>query len=293
MSAPSVAVTGAKSARPGRIHLSRGGWVALGFLVLMVLTAIFGPLLVTQDPNTQDLLAAFSGPSADHLLGTDATGRDILARLVHGARPSLLGPALIVLLSLAISVPLALLAAWQGGWVSAGISRVVDVVFAIPGILLAILTVAVFGAGLTSAVAALAVAYVPFLARVIMSAAAAQCRMPYVEVLTIQGLSPRRIMTVHVLRNISPLLIGQTTVTFAYALIDLAALSFLGLGVQAPSSDWGVMVSDRDSILQGHPQQVAVASIAIVLTVLSLLVVGAQASGEDRRRLGRRWRRKP
>lgn len=274
-------------------NLGVGGWLAVVYLASVALGAVFAPLLAQQDSNATSLLDSFAPPSGDHWLGTDATGRDIASRLLHGARTSLLGPAAIVLLALSISIPLALVAVWRGGWVGAVINRAFDIVFAIPGILLAILTVAVLGPGLRSAVAALAVAYVPFMARVVMSAAAAQSRLPYVEVLVVQGLGPSRIMARHVLRNIAPILVGQATITFAYALIDLAALSFLGLGVQAPHADWGVMVADRDGILQGNPQQVIFASVAIIATVLALLILGGKLSGEGIRvRRPRRRNRK-
>lgn len=293
VSTTSAAAPGAvTSPRVQRVPLGISGWLAVGFLAVVLLAAILAPLIAPHDPNAASLLDSFAPPSADHWLGTDATGRDIASRLIYGARTSLLGPALIVVIALCLSIPLALVAAWSRGWVSTLINRFVDVVFAIPGLLLAILTVAVFGAGLRSAVAALAVAYMPFMARVVMAAAESQRRLPYVDVLTVQGVSPRRIMVRHVLRNIGPILVGQATITFAYALIDLAALSFLGLGVQAPNSDWGLMVSDRDAVLQGHPQQVIVASVAIVLTVMSLLVLGSRLSGESTRSVRRSWWRK-
>lgn len=273
------------------ITLGPSGWVSGGFLLAVVAMAALAPVLTRTDPNSTDLLESFQGFGAQHWLGTDSTGRDIAARLLYGARTSLIGPAAIVLLALLISLPLGLVAAWTRGWRAALVSRVVDVVFAVPGLLLAILTVAVFGTGLTSAVSALAVAYTPYLARVVISAAEAQRRQPFVEVLTVQGVSPTRIMVRHVLPNIGPIVVGQATITFAYALLDLAALSFLGLGVQAPQSDWGVMVSDRDAVLQGHPQQVIIASIMIVVTVLALLVLGARLGGETTaRRVGRRWK---
>ena len=296
MSAQAVVVAAAPPRRHWFTALGRtlglSGRISAVFLLAVVVAAALAPVLAPADPNTTNLLESYQGFSAQHWLGTDSTGRDIAARLLFGARTSLLGPAAIVVLALAISLPLGLVAAWTRGWRAGLVNRAVDVVFAVPGLLLAILTVAVFGPGLTSAVSALAVAYTPFLARVVVSAAEAQRRQPYVDVLTVQGVSPGRIMVRHVLRNIGPIIIGQATITFAYALLDLATLSFLGLGVQAPRSDWGVMVSDRDAVLQGHPQQVVIASVAIVLTVLALLVVGARLGGDTVTRRGAVRRRK-
>jgi peptide/nickel transport system permease protein len=223
-------------------------------------------------------------------LGTDATGRDIASRLMYGARTSLLGPAAIVALSVLIGVPLALVAAWWGGPVAFVITRALDIVFAIPGLLLAILAVSVFGPGLSAAVIALAIAYLPYVGRLTVTAAEAERRQPYVGALTVQGQSVFSITARHMLRNLAPILAGQATVGFAYALIDLASLSFLGLAVQAPKSDWGVLVSDRDSLLQGHPLQVNAAAILVVATVLSLFVLAARLSGEKPRPA--RWLRR-
>ncbi len=260
--------------------LGASGWVALTAVALVVLAALFAPLLAPHDPDTGNLLAAYARPGAAHWLGTDATGRDIASRLIYGARTSLLGPAAIVALSLLIGVPLALVSAWRGGWVAFVITRMLDVLFAIPGLLIAILATAVFGAGLRAAVLALAVAYLPYTARIIVSAAERERRQEYVRALTVQGASALSISTRHVLRNIAPLIASQSTVAFAYALIDLASLSFLGLAVQPPEADWGVLASDRDAVLQGHSTQVVAASVLVIVTVLSLFVLGARLAGE-------------
>lgn len=256
------------------------GWMALATIAAVALTALLAPLLAPSDPNHGDLLSAFAAPSGTHWLGTDATGRDVASRLVFGARTSLLGPAAIVLLSLLVGLPLALAAAWHGGPVAWLITRVLDIVFAIPGLLLAILTIALFGPGLWPAVLALAVAYLPYVARLTMTAAEHERHLPYVDALSVQGQSVVKITGRHLLRNLAPVIAGQATITFAYALIDLAALSFLGLAVQAPTADWGVMLSDRDALLQGHPGPVIAAGALVVATVLSLFVLGSRLSGD-------------
>ncbi|RSM65587.1 ABC transporter permease [Actinoplanes sp. ATCC 53533] len=242
--------------------------------------ALFAPLLAPADPNHGDLLSAFAAPNGTHWLGTDATGRDIASRLIFGARTSLLGPAAIVFLSLLVGIPLALAAAWHGGIVSWLITRALDIVFSIPGLLLAILTIALYGPGLWPAVLALAVSYLPYIARLTMTAAEHERRLPYIDALSVQGQSVTKIAGRHLLRNLAPIIAGQATITFAYALIDLAALSFLGLAVQAPTADWGVMLSDRDAILQRHPGQVIAAGTLVVATVLSLFVLGSRLSGD-------------
>lgn len=279
--------------RPLRsLRLGATGRLAAAVIAAVVLMALFAPLLAPADPDQGDLLSAFAGPGSGHWLGTDATGRDIASRLIFGARTSLLGPAAIVLLSLAIGIPLALAAAWHGGAVAWLITRSLDIVFAIPGLLLAILTIALFGPGLWPAVLSLAIAYLPYIARLTMTAAEHERRLPYVDALSVQGQSVVKIATLHLLRNLSPVIAGQATITFAYALIDLASLSFLGLAVQAPTADWGVMLSDRDAVLQGHPGQVIAAGSLVVATVLSLFVLGSRLSGDvpRPRRLSGRYR---
>jgi peptide/nickel transport system permease protein len=254
--------------------------IAAAFLTFVVAMAVFAPLLSPHDPNLSNLLSPYLGPDGQHWLGTDATGRDIASRVIYGARTSLLGPAAIVAISLVVGIPLALLAAWRGGAVAFVVARLLDMIFAIPGLLLAILTVSLFGPGLWSAVFALSIGYLPFVGRLVLATAEQERRLPYIQALTIQGQSVFRITTRHMLRNLAPVLAGHATITFAYALIDLASLSFLGLAVQAPDADWGVLVSDQNAILQGHPMQALVTGLLIVATVSALFVLGARASGE-------------
>ncbi|WP_344807895.1 ABC transporter permease [Microlunatus ginsengisoli] len=276
---PAASATTRRSRRLPRLGVA--GWCAAVFLIAMVVMAVFAPLIAPYDPDAADLLAAYAPPSAEHWLGTDGTGRDIASRLIYGARPSLLGPAAIVVMTVLVGIPLALLAAWRRSGTEFAITRAFDILFAIPGLLLAILAVAMFGPGLGAAAVALAIAYLPYFGRLAHTAAVTERNRPYVTVLQVQGHGPMRINVRHVLRNLSPMLTGQASVTFAYALIDLAALSFLGLGVQAPQADWGVLVSDRDALLRGHPLGVVAAAVAIVLTVMSLFTLGSKLSGEE------------
>ncbi|WP_243638932.1 ABC transporter permease [Streptacidiphilus pinicola] len=260
--------------------LGRSGMLAGGFLLVVLLAAVLAPLVAPADPNQSSLLDSYAGPSGAHLLGADGIGRDLLSRLIFGARTSLLGPALVVGVSLLLGIPLALLASWYGGWVDGVIARVFDLVYALPGLLLAVLTVALFGPGLTPAVVALSIAYIPFLARIVRAAARQQRVSPYVDALAVQGFGVLRITVRHILRNIVPVVVGQAAIAFGYALLDLASLSYLGLAVQAPTPDWGVMVSDSDALLKGYWLQVLAPGVLIVLTVLALTVVGARISGE-------------
>jgi peptide/nickel transport system permease protein len=264
--------------RPFTGRLSRIGPVGIASAVIILalaLMAIFAPLIAPYDPNAIDLLHTFAPPSAQHLLGTDDTGRDLLSRLIWGSRTSLVGPLVVVVLEIALGVPLALLAAWRGGWVDGAISRVLDVLFAFPGILLAILVIALFGAGLKSAVVALAIAHMPYLARVTRGAAIRERRLGYVQALEVQGFSAFRIAARHLTPNLIPLIVAQATVSFGYVMIDLAGLSFLGLGVQPPTADWGSMVSaGEQNILAGHPAESLYAGALIVITVCAFTLLG-------------------
>jgi peptide/nickel transport system permease protein len=236
----------------------------------LVLVAILAPLLAPHDPAQSDILAASEGSSPAHPLGTDGVGRDILSRIVYGARLSLLGPALVVVAATVGGVAVALVSAWHGGRVDALASRVLDILFAFPGLIFAILAVAMFGTGLVAPVVALSLAYLPYIARVLRSAAIKERSLPYVAALHVGGMSPTQICTRHLLPNLLPYVFVQAALSFGYALVDLSALSYLGLGVQPPDAEWGRMVADGQSaILNGQPQASLFAGLAIVVTVIA------------------------
>jgi peptide/nickel transport system permease protein len=255
--------------------LGAGGWVAVAVLGLIALVAAAGPLLVPADPVSVSLSDAFAGAAPGHPLGFDGQGRDLLARLVYGARPAILGPLFVVLVSTTAGTALALSAAWLGGLVDTVASRFIDAMFAFPGLLLAILAVSLFGPGLAAAGIALSVAYTPYVARIIRSGALRERSLPYVSALTVQGLRGMTIAVRHLLPNLSGLIVASATLSYGYALIDLAALSFIGLGVQPPNPDWGVLVaSGVPGILQGYGQESLYASACIVLTVGAVNFLG-------------------
>jgi peptide/nickel transport system permease protein len=242
---------------------------------LLVALAVFAPLLATHSPNTVDMASASQNPSSAHWLGTDALGRDIYSRLLYGARISLLGPALIILGATVGGVAVALMCAWHGGWLDRVISRVNDILFAFPGLLLAVLAVAVFGTGLTAPVVALAIAYLPYMMRIVRGVAQRERRLPYVAALEASGMSAWRINVRHLLPNLTPFIIAQATAALGSALMDLAAVSFLGLGVQPPTADWGLMVSDGESsLLAGAPGESLMAGGLIVVTVVVFNLLG-------------------
>ena len=267
-------------ARRGRVIpqlLATGpaGLACLAVITVAVFVAVFGTLLAPDDPTAPNLSLAWIGPSAGHLLGFDFEGRDVLSRMLAGARTALLGPLAVVFMSMAAGLLLAVTSAWRRGVSDAVISSGLDILFAFPGILLAVLAAAVFGAGLTAAATALGVAYTPYVARVLRGAALKERSQPYVAALEVQGASGPAICLRHVIPNMGPLIVAQGTILFGYAMVDLAAISFLGLGVQPPEPNWGVMISENQvGIPQGYPLPALAACVCIVVVVIAVNVLG-------------------
>jgi peptide/nickel transport system permease protein len=256
------------------------GCIAIGVIGMVLLAALFAPLIAPFDPTVGSVTQRYLGSSAVHLLGTDQAGRDIFSRLLWGARSSLTGPIIVVTVTAIFGTGIALIAVWWGGWVDAGLSRVLDLLFAFPNLLLAMLAIAVFGPSLTTAALALAIAYIPYTARVIRSQAMRERNLPYIRSPQLQGISGTVITMRHLMPNIAPLIITGATINFGFAMIELAALSFLGLGVQPPEADWGLMISNgQQSLLNGYPAESILAGLCIVLTVASLGYVGERLGG--------------
>ena len=243
--------------------------------------ALFGPVLAPYDPNLPNLSLSWAGPVGGHLLGYDFEGRDVLSRLLAGAQSTMLGPLAVVILSVTAGTLLAVTAAWRRGVSDTAISTGLNILFAFPGILLAVLAAAVFGAGLPAAAIALSIAYLPYVARVLRGAALRERNQPYVAALEVQGASATAICLRHVVPNIGPLIVAQATILFGYAMVDLAAVSFLGLGVQPPTANWGVMISEnQDGLLLGHPLPAVAAGLCIVAVVIAVNVLGERLFGQ-------------
>jgi peptide/nickel transport system permease protein len=274
------AATGAAGGRWSRaLGTRRGigiaGLASAAVIAVAALATVFGRVAAPYHPDLPDLSLAWVGPSGGHLLGFDAEGRDLLSRLLAGAQSSMLGPLAVVALSMIAGALAAMLAAWCRGPVDAVISSGLDILFAFPGILLAVLATAVAGAGLTAAAAALSVAYTPYVARVLRGAALRERAQPYAAALEVQGSSATSICLRHLLPNMMPLIMAQATTMFGWAMVDLAAISFLGLGVQPPSANWGVMISENQAgIVQGYPLPALAPGVAIVAVVIAFNVLG-------------------
>jgi peptide/nickel transport system permease protein len=273
----SVALGRPRSRRglPGLRGTGVTGHVCAAVMLLALLVALVGGYLVPHDPNFVQIRFANVGPYQDYYLGFDGRGRDLLSRLLAGARTSVLGAVAVAVVSVVLGVVLAVAAAWLGGWFDTVVGAVLDILFAFPGILIAVLAAAVFGPSLKAASAALAVAYTPYIARVLRGAALRERAQQYVAALEVQGLSGWLICARHLVPNLLGLVVAQGAVLFGYATVDLATVSFLGLGVQSPQADWGVMVAEgRTGVQQGYPLESLSAGICIVLVVVAVNLLG-------------------
>lgn len=244
--------------------------VISGFvLLLLFIIVIAAPLIATHDPAKQDLANSLKPPSAEHWLGTDKQGRDIWSRLVYGARPTLIGAIFVVLIAYTIGIPLGLISAYYGGRVDTIIMRCLDMLLAFPALLLAILIVATFGRGITNTVIALGIVYVPAIARVVRGATLVQRNQTYTEAAHSMGMYDGRILFRHLLPNVASPILVQGSNDLAYAILDIAALSFLGLGIQPPDPDWGSMLSEGRSYLLLSPYVSIFSGVAIMIAVIS------------------------
>lgn len=251
------------------------GLVSAAVIAIATVVAIFGPMLAPFSPVAGNLSLTFVGPSASHPFGFDFEGRDVFSRLLAGAQSSMLGPLAVVVGALLVGTLLAVVAAWRRGSADAVISSGLDILFAFPGILLAVLAAAVFGVGLLAASVALMIAYTPYVARVLRGAAMKERGQPYVAALEVQGASGASICLRHIVPNMMPLIVAQATIMFGWAMVDLAAISFLGLGVQPPTPNWGFMISENQiGIPQGYPLPAIAAGVCIVLVVIAFNVLG-------------------
>jgi peptide/nickel transport system permease protein len=254
-------------------------WICAGILAVFVLAAVFAPLIAPYPPDQIDFLAVNAGPSPQHWLGTDELGRDTLSRTIYGARTALLGPLAVVVGSTILGILLGLAAGWRGGWIDSVLGRAFDVLFAFPSLLIAIMAVALFGKGLVAPVIAMCIAYTPYVARLTRALVQAERTRPYVAAYGVQGFSGPWIALRRVTPNITPVVGAQSTLNFGYVLAELAGLSFLGLGVQPPTPDWGAMINEaQPGIVAGVFLPALVPAIAVVLTVVAVNVIGEELS---------------
>lgn len=258
-----------------RLSALDGVTVPALIIAVLMIVAIAAPLIAPYNPDAIDLTNTVAGTSAAHWLGTDQLGRDVLSRLIFGARISLLGPLIVVAGSTMLAVPLSMVASYRRGILDGFLSRLWDAMFGFPTLLLAIAIVATFGPGFWTVTLAVTIIYVPLLARVTRGAVLAERERPYIEACRLQGYGEARIVFAHIWPNVAAIVGTQAVLNFGYALLDLAGLAFLGFGVQPPTPDWGQMLIDgRNSLIQHAYIEVLSASAIITITVLSFNALG-------------------
>lgn len=237
-------------------------------LSIIIFSSVFATLVAPYDPEALDMGSMLQMPSAAHLLGTDNVGRDILSRLIYGSRITLLSALAVVALSVVIGIPLGLISGYYGGKLDSLIMRTEDVVLAFPALLLAFLFVASFGKSIVNAIIALGIVYVPMISRLTRSLTLMERGKAYVESAKSIGFSDARIIFRHILPNCVSTITTQLTLDIGSAILDLAALSFLGMGVQPPTSDWGAMLEEGHAYIQSNPMLCLAPGGAIIITVV-------------------------
>lgn len=259
---------------------NRGAVIGLSVVVFVVLVAIFAPLLAPHDPLEQikgaTKLPPFwvSGADPRFWLGTDAVGRDMLSRLMYGARISLFIGLSVMLVSMLVGIMLGLAAAWFGGIVDVVIIRVMDLIMAIPSLVLAILVIAIIGPGLTNTIVAVTIVYMPRYVRLVRASALAELSKDYVTAAKVSGVRPFRLMTATVLPNCLAPLNVQAALGVSDAILEAAGLGFLGLGAQPPTPEWGSMLADTRDLMMSHPWVMAFPGLCILVTVLAINLMG-------------------
>lgn len=259
---------------------NRGAVLGLAVVSIVILVAIFANLLAPHDPFEQ--YRGFTklppiwvdGGSWTYPLGTDALGRDMLSRLMYGSRISLFIGLSVMAVSMVVGVVLGLAAGWFGGVVDVIILRIMDLIMSIPSLVLAILIVAIIGPNLTNTIVAVTVVYLPRYVRLVRASALTELSKDYVTAAKVSGVGPWRLMFVTVLPNCLPPLIVQAALGVSDAILEAAALGFLGLGAQPPTPEWGSMLADSRDLITSHPWVMALPGIAILITVLAINLMG-------------------
>lgn len=259
---------------------NRGAVLGLFVFLLLVLVAVFAGLLSPHDPTMQYRDALLVPPMweeegrAAYILGTDAVGRDMLSRLIYGSQYSLFIGIVVVSIALVGGIVIGLVAGFFGGWVDTVIMRVMDVILAFPSLLLALVLVAVLGPGLTNAMIAIAIVYQPHFARLARAAVMSEMKREYVTAARVAGAGNLRLMFKTILPNCLAPLIVQATLSFSSAVLDSAALGFLGMGAQPPSPEWGTMLAEAREFILSAWWVVTFPGIAILVSVLAINLMG-------------------
>ncbi|MCC0027903.1 MAG: ABC transporter permease subunit [Zhengella sp.] len=259
---------------------NKGAVIGLYVFAIIAIIAIFAPVFAPHSPSLQNrealLMPPFwqDGGQLTYLLGTDAVGRDVLSRLIYGARYSLFIGLVVVTLSVSVGVLIGLIAGFFRGWIDTAIMRVMDVILAFPSLLLALVLVAILGPGLMNAMIAIALILQPHFVRLTRAAVLSEREREYVISARVAGASRLRLMFVTILPNCLAPLIVQATLSFSSAILDAAALGFLGMGAQPPTPEWGTMLADAREFILRAWWVVTFPGLAILVTVLAINLMG-------------------
>lgn len=259
-----------------KLKKNKAAMVGLMFFALLLLVAIFADVIANYNTEVikQNVSIRMQTPSLEHLFGTDAYGRDIFARIVHGSRISLMVGFAAVFVSMVVGSLIGSIAAYYGGKMDNILMRIMDVFQAIPPILLAIAIVSALGTGLLNLMIAMSISFIPFFARIIRSTILTVKESEYIEAAKACGTADARIILKHILPNAIGPIIVQATLSIGQMIIGLAALSFIGLGIEPPRPEWGAMLSEARKYMRYYPHLILFPGLAIVTTVLSFNLLG-------------------
>lgn len=256
--------------------LSKNKAALAGFfiVIIFILMALFAPVIAPYDPVKMEPANKLQTPSADHWFGTDDKGRDILSRIMYGARISLTVGIVSTLIGAAVGIVLGLISGYYGRWIDSLIMRICDVLLAFPGILLALAIIAVLGTSTTNVIIAVAFFAIPTFARIVRGSVLSVKKLEYIDAIRALGASDFRIIFMHILPNILSPIIVQATLYIASAIITASALSFLGMGTQPPTPEWGTMLSDGRSYIRQAPHITLFPGLVIFLVVMGFNLFG-------------------
>ncbi len=249
-------------------------WTAIAPVLIFTLLAIFGPWIVPHEPSAQDYSALLQGPSSVHWLGTDYLGRDLFSRLVTGARVSLVAMAIVLSTALLIGVVVGSFAGYVGGIIEQVMISVIDIILALPSLVIALALIGILGTGYWSMIAALTFAWWANYARMSRAVVATELQQPYIEAARVMGASHLWIYVRHILPHVLGLVVVYASADAGALVLSIATLSFLGLGVQPPTPEWGQMLVDGMSYIEEYPQLVILPGLALTLVVVSFNLLG-------------------
>ncbi|MDZ5711140.1 nickel transporter permease [Jeotgalibacillus haloalkalitolerans] len=257
-----------------RLKKNKAALIGGYLIVFFIVVAIFGPMLLSKDPNSTDIANKLVGPSAEYWFGTDNFGRDIFTRIIHGMGITLYVGFLSVIIGLVVGVPLGIVSGYYGGRIDNFIMRIMDILLAFPGILLALAIVSVLGGSLQNVIIAVGIFSVPAFARIVRGSTLSVKKLEYIDAVRALGATDFRIIFRHILPNVMSPIIVQATLRIATAVLTAAGLSFLGLGAQPPMPEWGAMLSEGRDYIYDAWHVAFFPGMMIVLVVLAFNIFG-------------------